>query len=197
MLDDGWKNPFIFKIDGKDFIIKSLGADGKEGGAAYGRDIIFAIKERDYLAHFAGYISPHGVYYSVEEIERDKVINRDEKAFPDGEVTPVWVHIYYRPMATCPARDAGKVGVQECGIRFDIWRCMEEIENITVKKAEKDGYFCFDDVPIGTERLLAVTQRVMHRPDADCPWVEKDIMQPYKIDIEPGINWLGNMGVVP
>ena len=47
-----------------------------------------------------------------------------------------------------------------------------------------DRYFYFDNnIPIGTNRFLAI--------------VQNNLMQPYKIYIEPGINWLGNMGNIP
>ncbi|MBI3994078.1 MAG: type II secretion system major pseudopilin GspG [Candidatus Lambdaproteobacteria bacterium] len=36
---DGWKNPFIYRSDGRDYTIISLGADGVEGGTELDADI--------------------------------------------------------------------------------------------------------------------------------------------------------------
>jgi general secretion pathway protein G len=39
---DGWGNEFIYELSpetGKSFVIKSLGADGKEGGEDYDADL--------------------------------------------------------------------------------------------------------------------------------------------------------------
>ncbi len=57
--------------------------------------------------------------------------------------------------------------------------------------AKEDGYFHFDEIPVGTERLLTVTQFIQD------DGVNQYILMHYKIEIEPGINWVGNMGIVP
>ena len=173
-LKDGWGNPLIFKIDDKDFIMISLGADGKEGGAGYDEDIKITVRENAYLARVAGYISPHGVYHSKEEIEHGLSMEFP----PPGDVTPVTVHLYYKPPEN------------ECDGSPDILRCVKK----KVTAAEEDGYFHFDEIPVGTERLLTVTQPVVDTWRGRC---NKDILMHYKIEIEPGINWLGNMGIVP
>ncbi len=36
---DGWKNPFVYISDGRDYTIISLGADGLEGGSELDEDI--------------------------------------------------------------------------------------------------------------------------------------------------------------
>jgi general secretion pathway protein G len=36
---DAWGTPFIYELDGNQFIIKSLGNDRREGGAEYAKDI--------------------------------------------------------------------------------------------------------------------------------------------------------------
>ena len=36
---DGWKHPFQYSAEGSSFVLKSLGADGKEGGDGYNKDI--------------------------------------------------------------------------------------------------------------------------------------------------------------
>jgi len=177
VLKDGWGNPFIFKRIGNNFIIMSLGADGKQGGTGYDKDISVIINENDWLGCVAGYISPHVIYTSKDDIERDG------RSFPDsGDLTEVKVHIYYKPKKdTCKARGWGGWGRQYT------YRCVDELW----QPVGKDGYFHFDGVPIGTDRLLAITQEIVEEGK------KKDILQPYKIDIEPGINWLGNMGSVP
>jgi prepilin-type N-terminal cleavage/methylation domain-containing protein len=177
VLTDGWGNPFTFEIDDKDFVIKSLGADGEREGGDYNRDLITTIKDKDYLASVAGYVCLHSMYTSKDDIERD------ERSFPgSGDVKRAMVHIYYKPKDSfCPPRST------TAGDRFDIWRCVAK----ELVEAKEDGYFHFDDIPIGTERLLAVTQAITDGG------ASVNIFQPYKIDVEPGINWLGNMGVVP
>ena len=153
ILKDGWGNPFIFKRIGNNFIIGSLGADGKQGGTGYDRDIVFTIRENEWLAPVAGYISPYSVYHSREEIA--DVGLRD----PNGFDLTVTAYIYYGP----------KSG--------------DEPQKITCQ-VDQDGYFYFDKVPIGTERILAITQDNLGKPIP-------------KITVEPGINWLGNMGSCP
>jgi len=37
---DPWGNPIILEINGSEFNLKSLGKDGKEGGAGYDKDIL-------------------------------------------------------------------------------------------------------------------------------------------------------------
>lgn len=36
---DGWKHPFTYSVEGNSYILKSLGADGREGGDGYNKDI--------------------------------------------------------------------------------------------------------------------------------------------------------------
>lgn len=36
---DGWNNPFVYESDGNKYVLKSLGADGKEGGTGNDADI--------------------------------------------------------------------------------------------------------------------------------------------------------------
>lgn len=38
-LEDSWQTPFIYSIEGNNYMIKSLGADRKEGGDKYNKDI--------------------------------------------------------------------------------------------------------------------------------------------------------------
>jgi len=65
VLKDGWGNPFKFikgpstseGLEDGDMKIKSLGADGKEGGTGYDRDIELIIRETDYMGAVAGHIN--------------------------------------------------------------------------------------------------------------------------------------------
>lgn len=36
---DAWNRDFVYEIEGNNFLIKSLGSDGREGGDGYGKDI--------------------------------------------------------------------------------------------------------------------------------------------------------------
>lgn len=181
VIKDGWENQLIFEIVDKDLIIESMGADGKEGGAGYDEDIKITVRENEYLALVAGYISSHGVYHSKEEIGYE--CNRQFP--PPGDVTPVTVRLYYKPENKCEGRIPR--GVPDDFPRFDILRCVEEKAMV----AKEDGYFHFDEIPVGTERLLTVTQFIQD------DGVNQYILMHYKIEIEPGINWVGNMGIVP
>jgi type II secretory pathway pseudopilin PulG len=154
---DSWGTPIIFKKNAKDFIIKSLGADGKQGGKNYDKDIILVINEKDYLAQVAGYIRPLSLYSE----------NRAR------------VDIYYEV-----PEDISSTDILDFGDKGG--KHMNDVKVIQDNGLD-DGYFCFDGVPIGTERLLAVTQ----------PRENGTALDIYKIDIEPGINWLGNMGNIP
>jgi hypothetical protein len=155
---DSWGNPLIFKKNAnRDFIIKSLGADGKQWGKNYDKDIILTINKKDYLAQVAGYIRPLSLY--SENAAR--------------------VDIYYKV-----PEDISSTDILDFGDRGG--KHMNDVKVIQGDGLD-DGYFCFDGVPIGTERLLAVTQ----------PRENGTAMDIYKIDIEPGINWLGNMGNIP
>lgn len=39
MMKDPWKNEFVYEATGSSFVVKSLGADKKEGGSGYDADI--------------------------------------------------------------------------------------------------------------------------------------------------------------
>lgn len=178
-LTDKWGNPYLFENTGKEFIIKSLGADGREGGKGHNQDIVLVIREDDWLSPVAGYISPYVVYHS----EKDLAIEGFPgpfRASDDG--LKVKVHIYYRPRPDY---------VPDENIRYVADGCYGKWV-----EADRDGYFCFDGdkkVPVGTERMLTVTQSVI-RTAYNRKFA---FSQPYKVPVEPGINWLGNMGSIP
>lgn len=195
VLKDGWGNPFIFKRIGNNFIIMSLGADGKQGGTGYAGDIMFTIKENDYLAIVAGYVSPYVVYHNkVVEVEPDKTdIQADERKFKDSpnSVSPfhnVEAYIYYAPMPDY------KPTKYEKGI--NMWDLLEGAAYFEKVEVDRDGYFSFHGdrrIPIGTERILVIIQPVRENNTGQ----DVNITQAYRITIEPGLNWLGNMGSIP
>lgn len=39
MPKDAWQRPFVYSIEGNSYILKSLGADGREGGDGYSKDL--------------------------------------------------------------------------------------------------------------------------------------------------------------
>lgn len=36
---DAWKHDFVYELEGNNYVIKSLGSDGREGGDGYAKDI--------------------------------------------------------------------------------------------------------------------------------------------------------------
>ena len=140
---DGWGNPFVFENDKGDFTITSLGADGKQEGEGFDRDIVYTIKKSDYMASVAGYVSPQSV--SLED-------------------DPVTVRVYYTPVTP------------DCELVTD---CLGYMETT----AKFDGYFRFDSVPVGTQRLLMVAGETTDEIG-------------YKIAVDPGTMWLGTLGVM-
>lgn len=186
ILKDGWGNPFIFERHGNNFIIKSLGADGHKGGDSYDQDIVLAIRGRDWLGTVAGYISPYSVLKTREEAQREKC------KFPGPDVTrpsKVIVRLFYRPCEN---------GVCKRSEKDDLKNYLGDfvaIQYMSMEIDPTDGYFYFEHVPLGTERLLIVAQPIMiwHKPT----YGPSLIKQPYNLDVEPGLNWMGNMGVIP
>ena len=129
MLVDGWGNPFVFKRDAGDFIITSRGGDNKPGGTGFDRDITCRIKERDYSATVAGYVSPQAI------MQPDQVVE---------------VRLYYTPETDCQPET-----IDVYKSRYNILDCVGFMET----SAEPDGYFHFSHVPIGTQRLLQVENK--------------------------------------
>ena len=80
---------------------------------------------------------------------------------------PVAVRIYYTPATP------GSEKVRDL-------HYMEKI-------AHPDGYFHFEGIPIGTQRLLLVAQQTAQQTAQH---------RGYKITVEPGIMWLGTLGLV-
>ena len=46
-LVDPWDKPFIYEISGAEFVLKSLGKDGKEGGDGFNKDIVWGEDESE------------------------------------------------------------------------------------------------------------------------------------------------------
>lgn len=44
-LVDPWNNPYGYEISGSEFVLKSLGRDGKEGGSGFDKDISWGEEE--------------------------------------------------------------------------------------------------------------------------------------------------------
>lgn len=185
-LKDAWGTPFVFEFDdaSRYFTIKSLGADGKEGGMDLDKDILLNIRDTEYLAPVAGYVSPYTVYKTAEDLQAGIGFQ--------GDVGPVTVRIYYAPKPGYGPR-------QHSGFGFDVWDIADGAMDVEAR-VDKDGYFTFDGksrAPVGTQRLLAVVEPVEYIVPWENPPLNKgDVFQPYKIDIAPGINWLGNMGSI-
>lgn len=150
-LVDGWQNPLIFQITNNgDFIITSLGADNREGGDDFDRDITFIISKKDYTGTVAGYVSP--------------ILMKEWEATDQNNV-----RIYYTAV-----RDPDSSS-------YDILECLDFMETTP----EPDGYFHFEGVPVGTQRLLLVDEKNYNYKDKG-----------YKIAVEPGALWLGTPGLI-
>ena len=64
---------------------------------------------------------------------------------------------------------------------YSIQDCLGFMETIP----EPDGYFRFEGVPVGTQRLLLAGEKIYHYRDKG-----------YKIAVEPGALWLGTPGLI-
>ena len=144
---DGWGNPFVFENVQGDFTITSLGADGKQEGEGFDRDIVHTIRKLDYMGSVSGYVSPQSV---------------------EGN-DPVAVRVYYTPATSDCEKDDD---------RYKVTDCVGYMETT----AKADGYFRFESVPVGTQRLLLVRQ--------------ENKQQGYKIAVELGTMWLGTLGIM-
>ncbi len=191
VLKDGWGNSFVFERDGKDFIIKSPGADGKTGGKGHD-DIVLIIMENDWLAPVAGYMSPYIIYDLSRHSKED--VRIDPEMAPVQGKPEVVAHIYYAPKPGYQP-DVRRVGYgrgSSAGGTLAVW----DVTHGTYEKrleVNEDGYFCFDGdkkIPVG-ERLLAITHPVLKKGERIV------VSQPHRIYVEPGVNWLGNMGCCP
>ena len=187
ILKDGWGNPLYFEnVDG-DFIITSLGADNEEEGKGYAKDIAHIIRKTDWTGSVSGYVSPQAVFWSLREIRkawaakdmnpRDGIWDLPPPGYYLGEIK---VRIYY-----APARDES--GTAPGKSILDHAKYMETIAD------PLDGYFRFDTVPIGTQRVLTLCRRT-HVKDAG--YQVRNFGMGYKLAVEPGRTWLGTLGQV-
>ena len=46
-LADPWGNPYVYEINGSDYVLKSLGKDKKEGGSGFDKDIVWGEEEEE------------------------------------------------------------------------------------------------------------------------------------------------------
>ncbi len=209
-LIDSWGNPLIFEITDGDFIITSLGADGKPGGQEYDRDIVRAVRKKDYTATVSGYLSPHTVFFSESEMDVANVCYGRT-----CRLQPVTVRIYHAPeVADCRLwkKESSEEGSRtESTERYHLTECMgyqplettvDIVETDRTRWLKDDGYFRLENVPVGTERLLLVVQKTDASQDiADMNTGHlKDpglVGMGYKIAVEPGECWLGRLGNIP
>jgi general secretion pathway protein G len=49
---DPWRNPYIYRSTGKAFVLKSLGADGVEGGRGANADVVIGVGETSHNTDF-------------------------------------------------------------------------------------------------------------------------------------------------
>lgn len=156
---DGWANPFIFENNDGDLIVTSRGADKKKGGGGFDEDIVQTIKKRDYMGSVSGYVSPQSVLLE----------------------NPVHVRIYYTPAVDIdcqPIVETKPDSAEKVGQYYVMTDCVDYMQTT----AQPDGYFHFDAVPIGSQRLLLVVQE-----RSECG---------YKLAVEPGTMWLGTLGLL-
>ena len=153
----GWRGPYLKPPKG---VLKD----------AWGNPFIFKRKDNDFVIRSRSADGKQGGTGYGEDIELI-IKENDWLGSVAGYISPYVVdlsmddpisaYIYYVPKTTPDGEEKA----------------------ICVPIDKDDRYFYFDNIPIGTNRFLAI--------------VQNNVMQPYKIYIEPGINWLGNMGSVP
>lgn len=44
---DPWGNPYVYEINGSDYVLKSYGKDKKEGGSGFDKDIVWGEEEEE------------------------------------------------------------------------------------------------------------------------------------------------------
>jgi hypothetical protein len=133
-LEDGWKNPLRFRLAGGGMTVTSLGADHREGGDGFDRDITLTIDKRDWTGNVAGYISP-------------LILNQHG----DGN-GPLDLRLFYEPYpADCTPSKVWTRG-QEIGDLHPVQHCCRSMK--PTRFNPDDGFFLFEGVPVGSERFL-------------------------------------------
>jgi prepilin-type N-terminal cleavage/methylation domain-containing protein len=156
-LVDGWKNPLRFKRTGDDLVVTSLGADGKEGGDGHYRDITWTLRQNEWTGSVAGYISPLIIAEHADE---------------NGQVE---VSLYYAPdLASCNPVEVSVNNQVESIFVYPVQSCC----SVRKTMCDLDGFFRFNDVPVGTQRFL-LAGGIGH-----------------EIGVEPGTVWLGTPGIL-
>ena len=107
---DEWGNPFIYNADAEPATLKSLGADGVEGGAGYGSDITLMIPTELRRATLHGLIQNKGKpWLGTADVEI---------SYPDGEAGKIIQQIYKVTPANPGAFSFYKIPVGEHAIRI-------------------------------------------------------------------------------
>ena len=161
VLTDGWGNPFIFELDtpaGGDLTIKSLGANRKPEGSEHDRDTVLIIRKSRYLAPVAGYVAPNTFN------DHTKVIVKLYYAPPEQPYNPF-------------IKNWGDTEIPQPRIR--------DLRSYAINGVKEDGYFLFEQVPVGCKRLLKITQPVQLNGDTHSS------LTFYRFSIVGAANWLG------
>jgi hypothetical protein len=104
--------------------------------------------------------------------------------FRGDRVPGVTVRVYHAPGAGCLPTPCG--GLYE---DIPLYVLMDCVAAKTVT-ADPDGFFRIEGVPAGHERIITAEQALWQNGD------EKKLFCHHRIDVEPGVNWLGIMGRV-
>jgi prepilin-type N-terminal cleavage/methylation domain-containing protein len=165
VLRDGWGNALIFRKDtptSGDLTVVSPGANGIESARDTGADsdIAMVVRHSEYTAPVAGVIIPSGVNVPAESDLKTALGN-------------VRVRLYYA--APGPTENHFRV------------THLAHMPDVTVAE---DGYFLFKDVPVGTDRMLEISQPL----PAPNPYNKKALTY-LRFEVLPTLNWLGRLDI--
>jgi prepilin-type N-terminal cleavage/methylation domain-containing protein len=160
---DGWGNKLIFKKDHPgpgDLTIVSPGADGIVSGSDTGADsdIKLVIRRSGFTAPVSGVIILSGI----------------------NEYNPlsdVGLRLYY----AAPGPDYAHENITDLAF-------MEPDTQGQGADITEDGYFLFPEVPVGTDRLLEISQPLPTNP-------EKKVLTYIRFEVLPTLNWLGRIDI--
>ncbi len=165
VLRDGWGNALIFQTNTPtpgDLTVTSPGANGMVSAQDSGAesDITMVIRRSEYTAPVAGIIIPSG-------------INIPSGSDLQTALANVKVRLYY-----------AAPGPKETHVRV--------IDLIPVPwngTIAEDGYFLITGVPVGTDRLLEISQP-LPAPDSN-----KKALTYLRFEVLPTLNWLGRLDI--
>ncbi len=163
VLRDGWGNPLVFRKDTPqkgDLTIISPGANGIVSDADTGSDsdIKMVIARSRFMAPVAGTIVPSGIHEANSR--------RD-----------IRMRLYYAPPD--PAADHTRIG----HLAF-----IEPENGADGFMVGDDGYFLFPEVPIGTDRLLEISQPFPYQ-------YGRTVLTYIRLDVMHTLNWLGKIDI--